>query len=352
LDEEKGYPMPRNELPIPPHYDPGKVGHVWRVPYHERAIDANNWAKRHQIQTSTEDKFKICLLIVDVQNTFCIPDFELYVGGRSGTAAVDDNRRLSEFIYRNLNVITQICPTMDTHQAIQIFHSIFLINETGDHPDPYTLISTEDIEKGVWKFNPKVAQSLNIDEAYGQTFLSHYTRALQDGGKYDLTIWPYHAMLGGIGHALVSAVEEAVFFHGIARYCMTDFQVKGNNPFTENYSVLKPEVMNDADGDQIADKNTGLIKKLLEFDAVIIAGQAKSHCVAWTIDDMLSEIRASDDRLAERVYLLEDCTSPVVIPDVVDYTLQADAAFKRFSDAGMHLCRSTDDLESLPGISL
>ena len=278
--------MPPNELPIPPHYDPDKVGQVWRVPYHERAMDANNWAKQYQIQTASQDKFKICLLLVDVQNTFCIPDFELFVGGRSGTAAVDDNRRLSEFIYRNLNVITQICPTMDTHQAIQIFHGIFLIDENGDHPDPYTLISSEDIEKGVWKFNPKVAQSLKIDQAYGQTFLRHYTRTLRDGGKYNLTIWPYHAILGGIGHALVSAVEEPVFFHGIARYCMTNFQVKGNNPFTENYSVLKPEVMNDANGDPIAAKNTGLIKKLLEFDVVIIAGQAKRHWGAWTSDDM------------------------------------------------------------------
>ena len=344
--------MARDELPIPPHYDPDKVGQVWRVLYHERAEDAKNWAQQHQIQAASQDKFRICLLLVDVQNTFCIPEFELYVGGRSGTAAVDDNRRLSEFIYRNLNLITQICPTMDTHQAIQIFHSIFLINEKGNHPDPFTLISTEDIEKGVWKFNPDVAQSLNIDEAYGQKFLRHYTRTLKDGGKYDLTIWPYHAMLGGIGHALVSAIEEAIFFHGIAKYCLTDFQIKGSNPFTENYSVLKPEVLEDTDGGQVAEKNTSLISKLLEFDAVIVAGQAKSHCVAWTIDDLLSEMRVSDKRLAEKLYLLEDCTSPVVIPGVVDYTDQANAAFQRFSDAGMHIFRSTDPLESWPGIAL
>jgi len=259
---------------------------------------------------------------------------------------VGDNRRLCEFIYRNLDVITQICPTMDTHQTVQIFHGIFLINEKGENPAPYTLISAEDIEKGIWKFNPKVARSLNIDETYGQDFLRHYTRRLKEGGKYDLTIWPYHAMLGGIGHALVSAIEEAVFYHSMARYGLPDFQVKGINPFTENYSVLSPEVLDDGDGNPIAQKNTGLIEKLLEFDAVIIAGQAKSHCVAWTIDDLLREIESSDRRLAEKVYLLEDCTSSVVIPDVVDYTDQADTAFQRFADAGMHIFRSTDSLKS------
>ena len=342
--------MPYNDLPIPPYFDPDKVGQVWRVPYHERSENAIEWAKHHRIKAASQDNFRICLLLVDVQNTFCVPEFELFVGGRSGTAAVDDNRRLCKFIYRNLNRITQICPTMDTHQTIQIFHSIFLVDETGEHPAPFTLISSTDIDQGVWKFNPKVAQSLNIDEIYGQKYLRHYTQKLKAGSKYDLTIWPYHAMLGGIGHALVSAVEEAVFFHSIARYALPNFQIKGSNPFTENYSVLSPEVLDDAGGDQIAEKNTPFIENLLNFDAIIIAGQAKSHCVAWTIDDLLSVIENLDKRLAEKVYLLEDCTSPVVIPGVQDYTDQADAAFQRFSDAGMHILRSTDPMKNWPGI--
>jgi nicotinamidase-related amidase len=159
-------------------------------------------------------------------------------------------------------------------------------------------------------------------------------------------------MLGGIGHALVSAVEEAIFFHSIARYSQPDFQVKGGNPFTENYSVLKPEVLEDAVGEQIAEKNVGFIKKLLDFDAVVIAGQAKSHCLAWTIDDLLSEIQVSDKNLAEKVYLLEDCSSPVVIPGVIDYTEQATAAFQKFADAGMQIVRSTDPISSWPGMNL
>jgi nicotinamidase-related amidase len=237
--------MARQELSIPPHFDPGKVGEVWKVAYQELAQDGKKWAKEHRLKPASRDKVKISLLLVDVQNTFCIPDFELFVGGATGTGAVDDNLRLCQFIYRNVDVITEICPTMDTHQAMQIFHSIFLVNSQGEHPEPYTLITPEDIEQGVWRFNPELSSSLDIDETYGQEYLRHYTRQLKKGGKYDLTIWPYHAMLGGIGHALVSAVEEAIFFHGIARYSQPDFQVKGGNPFTENYSVLRPEVLED-----------------------------------------------------------------------------------------------------------
>jgi len=342
--------MARNELPVPPHFNSEKVGEVWKVPYQGLAEVAEKWAKRHRIPPASGDVFRISLMLVDVQNTFCIPEFELYVGGRSGTGAVDDNRRLCEFIYRNLAVITEICPTMDTHQAMQIFHSIYLVNEEGEHPPPYTLVSTEDIEQGVWQFNRELSAGLQIDEVYGQEHLRHYTQKLKEGGKYELTIWPYHAMLGGIGHALVSAVEEAIFFHSIARYSRPNFQIKGSNPFTENYSVLRPEVLEDAEGKQIAQKNLKFINKLLEFDTVIIAGEAKSHCVAWTIDDLLSEICTSNEKLAEKVYLLEDCSSPVVIPGVVDYTDEANAAFVRFADAGMHIVRSTAPISSWPGI--
>jgi len=344
--------MPAKELPVPSHFDPKRVGQVWRVPYQERAAEAEKWARQHRIVPAARDDFRVCFVPVDVQNTFCIPDFELFVGGRSGAGAVEDNGRLCEFIYRNLNLITQICPTMDTHQALQIFHSIFLINENGEHPAPYTLISANDIKNGVWKFNPEVGEILGLNEEYVQGYLQHYSQQLQRGGKYELTIWPYHAMLGGIGHALVSVVEEAIFFHSIARKSQPDFQIKGNNPLTENYSVLSPEVLRDHLGRAIAKKNNALVKRLLEFDAIIIAGQAKSHCVAWTVADLLTEIKKLDKNLVERVYLLEDCMSPVVVPGVVDYTEAAEVAFQKFADDGMHRVRSTDAIVSWPDMKI
>ncbi len=334
------------ELPIPDHFEPEKVEQVWRVPYEQRASDAIVWRNRFGIAPASSGKHRIGLLLVDIQNTFCIPGFELYVAGRSGTGAVDDNRRLCEFIYRNLGSITRIISTMDTHQAMQIFHSTYLVNDRGEHPSPFSLITVEDVEQGRWKPNPRVLEHLGIDPEYGRRYLLHYTRALERSGKYDLTIWPYHAMLGGIGHALASSVEEAIFFHSIARYSRPDFRIKGGNPLTEHYSVLGPEVMEGPQGEILAQKDAGLVEELLGFDAVIIAGQAKSHCVAWTIADLLADFDKAS--LAGRVYLLEDCTSPVVIPGVVDYTEAADAAFRRFAEAGMHVVRSADPVGAWP----
>ncbi len=350
MSEEVVSPPSFRELPLPPHYDPSRVSQVWRVPYQERADQARDWARLHHLSPAADDRFKIALIGIDVQNTFCIPEFELFVAGRSGLGAVEDNQRLCEFVYRNLGSITRVMPTMDTHLAMQIFHPVFLVDEHGEHPAPLTLVTYEDVVSGRWKFNAQIADSLGITPEEGQKHLLHYTRQLKERRKFDLTIWPYHAMLGGIGHALVAAWEEAVFFHSIARQTQADIVLKGQLPTAESYSAIGPEVLEDADGNPIAQKNSRFLQTVIDFDAVIIAGEAKSHCVAWTVEDLLSEIRGHDPSLAGKVYLLEDCASPVVVPGVVDYSESADAAYQRFAQAGMHLVRSVDPLSTWPGL--
>ncbi len=329
-------------LPIPSFFDADKVGAVWRVPYEERAGQAADWARRHGLEAAAASKRRIRLLLVDVQNTFCIPGFELFVAGRSGRGAVEDNVRLCEFIYRNLGVLTDISATLDTHLSQQVFHAIFLVDKEGNHPAPYTNIPAADLKSGKWKFNPALAPRFDIPPEYGQTMMIHYASELEQKGKYALTIWPYHAMLGGIGHALVSAVEEAVFFHSMARLAQVEFEVKGDRPFTEHYSVVGPEVKRGPKGEVLGEHNPKFIETLKRSDALIVAGQAKSHCVAWTVSDLLDDIRAADPALAGKVYLLDDCTSPVVVPGA-DFTEAADEAFARFAEAGMKIVRSTEN---------
>jgi nicotinamidase-related amidase len=330
-----------NNLPIPSFFDPQKVGQVWRVPYEERAKQAGEWARQHGLEAAAASKRRIWLLLVDVQNTFCLPEFELFVAGRSGRGAVEDNVRLCQFIYRNLGVITHISATMDTHLSQQVFHAIFFVDKDGNHPAPYTNIQAGDLKSGRWKFNPALAPRFGITAEYGQQMMIHYADELEKKGKYALTIWPYHAMLGGIGHALVSSVEEAIFFHSMARLTQPEFEVKGDRPFTEHYSVIGPEVRRGPKGEVLGERNPKFIETLKQVDALLIAGQAKSHCVAWTVSDLLEDIQAADKSLAKKVYLLEDCTSPVVVPGA-DFTDAADEAFDKFAKAGMHRVKSTE----------
>jgi nicotinamidase-related amidase len=241
-----------------------------------------------------------------------------------------------------LGKISHITATMDTHQAVQVFHAIFFVDQDGNHPAPYTDIHASELRDGKWTFNPALASQFDMAPEYGQQMMIHYAEELEKKSKFALTIWPYHAMLGGIGHALVSSVEEAIFFHSMARIVQPEIEIKGDKPFTENYSVIGPEVLTGPMGETLGAHNQKFIEQLQHVERLVIAGQAKSHCVAWTVSDLLEDIALLDMKLAGKVYLLEDCTSPVVVPGVVDHTEAAEAAYERFAKAGMHLVKSTD----------
>ena len=346
-------------LPIPPSYDPANVERHDYAPDQQKIfVDASEWRRAQGISPAASDKQNIHLLLIDVQKDFCFPSGSLYVGGRSGRGALDDNRRIVELVYRNLNVITNITTTMDTHFAHQIFFPSFWVDKDEKPLAPYREITTDQIDRGEVRPNPAVAHWLcNGNYPWLLKQVRFYCTELEKAGKYKLYLWPPHCILGSDGHALTGAIHEARMFHSYARGVQSWVEVKGGNALTENYSVLRPEVLTRHDGQPLAQRNTGFIKTLLTADAVVIAGQAASHCVKSSIDDLLGEIVAQDKALARKVYILADCMSAVTVPDgkggfFADFTPQAEEALRRFADAGMHVVRSTESLETWPGLHL
>ena len=346
-------------LPIPDFHDPLHAGSwAYRADAQMLAERAFSWRKEHGIRPSGADEFDVHLLLIDVQKDFCLPEGSLYVAGRSGTGAVDDSQRIAGFIYRNLGALTHVTATMDTHFAYQIFFPSFWIDDAGAPLAAHRVITTDDIDSGRVRPNPAVARWLcKGNYSWLRKQVRHYCEELSKAGKYQLYLWPPHCLLGSDGHALVGVIHEARLFHSLVRGSQSWVEVKGGNPLTENYSVLRPEVLSRHDGAPLAQRNTRFIETLLSADAVVIAGQAASHCVKSSIDDLLSEIAAVDPGLARKVYVMTDCMSAVTVPDgaggfAADFTAQAEEAFQRFADAGMHLVRSTDPLASWPGMRI
>ena len=346
-------------LPLPSLFDPRRAAdYGYRPDAAAVASAAAGWRAQHRLRASAADETRIHLLLIDVQKDFCFPEGSLYVAGRSGTGAIDDSRRIAELIYRNLGAITDITTTLDTHLAFQIFFPSFWLERSDAPPSAHRVVTSDQIAAGEIRPNPAVAKWLcggNYTWLCKQVL--HYTRELERAGKYQLYLWPPHCLLGSDGHALAGIVHEARLFHAFARTAQSTVEVKGGNPLTENYSVLRPEVLSRFDGAALAQRNTSFVQTLLAADAVVIAGQAASHCVKSTIDDLLGEIAAHDPRLASKVYLVTDCMSAVTVPDgkggfAADFTDQADAALQRFAAAGMHLVTSTTPITSWPGIRL
>jgi nicotinamidase-related amidase len=345
--------MTTAELPLPTFYDPTRAA-AWEHSPDQSALfqAANEWRRRHGIRAATSDTRRVHLLLIDAQKDFCFPKGSLYVGGRSGEGAIDDTRRTAEFIYKNLGGLTAITTTMDTHFAFQIFSPSFWVDAEERPLSAFTEITTAEIQAGKVKPNPAIAGWLaGGDYGWLRAETIHYCEELEKAGKYKLYLWPPHCLLGSDGHALVGLVHEARLFHSYARSAQSWVEVKGGNPLTENYSVLRPEVMTRHDGKPLGEPNTALIETLLSADAVVVAGQAASHCVKSSVEDLLDAIQARDPALARKVYLLTDCMSSVTVPDgkggfLADFTPQAEEAQRRFAAAGMHLVKSTDPMSS------
>ena len=322
--------------------------------------EATRYRSQHDVRPAGSDKAKVHLLLVDAQKDFCFPQGSLYVGGRSGSGAIDDSDRIARFIYGQLGRITEITCTLDTHFPYQIFFPAFWLDQDDRPLAAHREITTDEIRQGRVKPNPTIAWWLcNGDYAWLQHQVEFYCSELEKAGKYRLYLWPPHCLLGSDGHVLAGVVQEARLFHAFVRGSRASIEIKGGHALTENYSVLAPEVLVRFDGQPLAQRNTEFTRTLLGADAVIIAGQAASHCVKSSIEDLRSEIQAHDEKLARKVYILDDCMSSVVVPDaerpdrfLFDFTPQAEQALAHFAEAGMHVVKSTTPIESWPGIRL
>lgn len=338
----------QHELPIPEFYH-AEHASQWQYRPNEKELfqRAIRWQREHRVPLTANDGLKTHLLLVDLQKDFCFPEGALFVAGRNGNGAVEDNQRLASFIYRNLHQITAITITMDTHSAYQIFFPSFWVDQDNQPLSAHQIISLSDIQNRTVRPNPAMTPWLMGGDYHALTqHVSYYCSELERTGADPLYLWPPHCLLGSEGHALAGIIHEARLFHSFVRGAQSWVELKGNHPLTEHYSAIRPEVMNTYDGRPIAQANISLLNTLLQADRIILAGQASSHCIKNTVEDLLSETWVRDRRLASKVYLLVDCMSAVTVPDsqggfAVDFTLQAEEALRRFAKAGMHLASST-----------
>lgn len=302
--------------PFPRFYSPQRIGTLFNPDMASIADHASNAG----LPPAAQDRRNVHLLLIDMQVDFCHPNGSLYVPG-----ALGDVQRVVEFIYRNAAHISQITCSLDSHLPSQIFLPGWWADASGNHPAPFTIISAQDVQRGRW-------QPL-VEPAWSQEYLAR----LEQDHKKLLTIWPYHVLIGSPGHMLDPELWSAVFWHSVARKTQPTWLSKGSIPRTEHYSIIQPEVpAPDVPG---GGKNQAFLDELAQADLIIVAGEAESHCVLATVEDLVDEFRDQTDML-RKILLLRDCTSPVVHPEI-DFRAIAAARLAEFERMGLRLVDST-----------
>lgn len=249
--------------------------------------DILSLAKVERLRTASQDTKKRLLLCIDLQKDF------MEGGALAVKNSIKDVENITRFIYNNMENITRIICSMDTHYRRQIFHPCWWVNKKGKHPEPYTIITYDDILAGKWK------------TAYKDNHKSsNYLKALKKSGQKQLCIWPYHCLRGTDGYTLENQFARIVRFHSAVK--ITEFRnnQKRAKPFTEMYGILYPEYSEE----ELF--NNRVAEIIEEYDEIYVVGEAASHCVAETLKQIVQYFSNKPD-IIKKITVLTDCTSPI-----------------------------------------
>lgn len=267
----------------------------------------------------------VTLLIIDPQN-----DFVSSRGSLSVPGAAADMDRLASMIRRLSPKIDDIQVTLDSHRRVDISHPMWFRNSAGNKPSPFTMISANDLRSGVWStYLPSY-----------RTRTLQYLETLEAGGRYPHLIWPEHCLIGSEGHGIWPNLLDAIH-EWEGSFALAGMVTKGSNMWTEHFSGIKAEVTDPSDPS--TQVNNDLIRTLEESDQIVIAGEALSHCVLSTVEDIATYFSNPD--YVKKMVLLLDATSNV--PNPPGTTLFSDRAAKFLADMqtkGMKVATTADFL--------
>ena len=289
---------------------------VTKIGSADNPISMNNLllkANNNQLSASQNDKEKILLLIIDMQNDF------MEQGSLAVQNSHSDVKNLASWIYKNIDKITDIAISLDTHQPLQIFHPSWWVDENGKHPDPFTVITKEDIENKKWRAVQCEKESYE------------YVKGLESKGKKKLVIWTYHCLQGTFGNAIENQLSNIIYFHSTVRNSVLIRLVKGQDPLSEMYGIIKAEY------DPENKINTDFLNKLQKYDKIVIAGEAKSHCVSESIKQIVDYFDENNINKLKNIYILEDCMS-----NITGFEAESEKEFKNFKENNhLNIVKST-----------
>lgn len=284
---------------------------------------------KNQSGGAIENEKKKILLIIDPQNDF-------HEGGTLAVPnAVEDAKKIAKLI--ESRKFDEIHVSLDTHTDKHIGHS-------GFYKPSYEPFK---------EFKTNTDNLVPSDEELPEDYLRKYNDKHMEKRNLNFNLWPLHCIEKTDGHKIHPIINDAL----TVKENIVKYHIKGQNELTEMYSIfsatvdpseLKFDNENNLksyfryDGEYkdnpyngtgykreegvytyeeackmvnlATDMNNGLIKNLLgENNDVYVCGQARSHCVADSIIDLLS-YKEKNNSLSE-IYLIEDCSSPVAGED-------------------------------------
>lgn len=235
------------------------------------------------------------LFIIDPQNDFYPAKSGLRAQGALAVPGANEDMA-ALLTYLKDHEPDEIFVSLDTHQHYDIGQPSFWVDDRGRHPSPFTTITLGDLQSEKWK---PLKSNLT-------SYVLKYAKKLKKNGKHCITVWPYHAIEDTNGHNVVTELQEYLRNWEETTGKKVSYVPKGENQYTEFYSAFRAEIP--LKKDSSTELNHEFINKLKRFDRVVVTGEALSHCVNYTLRDLIEHWPKT--RIKDVVFL-EDASSSV-----------------------------------------
>lgn len=274
---------------------------------------------------------KNALLLIDPQIDFTQPTGSLYVPG-----AEKDCERTAKFIKKFVHLIDMIFFTLDSHHHLDISHGCFWVDKYGKPAPPHTVITAASIDAGIWSPRP------DVDGKYARWYVHELERIAQDEISKGILfpvlshyIWPYHCEIGTEGAAVDPILQDAFQYWEDQTGRNFTVHTKGTHPYTEHFGAFKAQVPYPNAPE--TNLNHDFIAMIELYDRVWSGGQARTHCFATTLKQLIYEA----PNLAKKLIIMPDCMSDVVVPGV-DFAGLCQPIYDEAKKIGIKFINSTD----------
>jgi len=278
-----------------------------------------------EFESSSSDKFvpegPVNMLVIDPQVDFH-EEGSLPIPG-----ATADSTRIAKFIDANKDNVNRIVVSLDTHTLRHIGHPGYWKRLDG-MTDPLPKYTMFRVVGGIIKAK---SGETDIDVEPVESKLREWTikyisTMVDDNGnpkteKGPPLIWPIHCIEDSPGHAVHKSLKPTLMNADIKQ--KVEYHIKGQNEITEMYSIFKSEVQpystdnidqphlyhgifthiitetsKNSNTDDVEDHaylnvnfNATLFNSLISTNnQILICGQALSHCVNWSLRDLVSKL--------------------------------------------------------------
>lgn len=263
-------------------------------------------AKQEHMTPAENDTIKVLLVGIDFQYCF-LED----VGSLGVPGSRDDIKRTIEWLYKNGRKVTRVMLSADDHTMQQIFFPCWWRDRDGNEAAPNTVITHSAVASGVWIPNYDKLIQDEKDPGRMVSYCQEYVRHLEEQGNQELRIWPYHATSQTFDANIEAQLSAMVYYHSRCRQNDPVIARKGSDPWTEMYSLIKPEWSLDEY------VNQPVLDEFGKYDIIVFTGEAASHCAGLSVRHTAEEFNGRNGH-KPRLVVLKDCMSP--IPGFEEYT--------------------------------